>query len=173
VPDFDKTRFFIEPLGKHHDRAAFSCGHEALDRYLRETVGQDIKKKSAIAYVLTDDNHVKIVGYYTLAASSAPLGEFPPEVAKELPKYPNVPVTLIGRMAINRSDQGRGHGESLLMDACRISYENSLRVASAAIVVDAKDDKSAAFYHGFGFISMEERPRRLFIPMKTIEILCN
>jgi predicted GNAT family N-acyltransferase len=159
----------MAPLGKSHDRAAFSCGNEALDRYLRETAGQDVKKRSAVVYVLTDEGHGKIYGYYTLTASSAPLGEFPPDVIKALPKYPDVPVTLSGRMAVNRQDQGRGHGESLLVDACRVGYENSLRVASAAIVVDAKDDRSAAFYREFGFIPSAARPRRLFIPMKTVE----
>ena len=171
MPRSLKSGFFIEPLGKGHDRAAFSCGNKTLDRYFHETVGQDIKKRSAAAYVLTDGNHGKIYGYYTLAASSAPFGEFPPDVVRGLPKYPDVPVTLIGRMAINTKDQGQGYGESLLMDACRISYENSLRVASAAIVVDAKDDRSAAFYREFGFIPVAACPWRLFIPMKTIETL--
>jgi predicted GNAT family N-acyltransferase len=142
-----------------------------LDSYLRETASQDVKKRSAIVYILTDNDHEKIYGYYTLTASSAPLGEVPSEIAKKLPKYPNVPVTLIGRMAVARDQQRKGYGELLLMDALQVSFKNSLSVASAAIVVDAKDEASATFYHKFGFIPLESRPLRLFMPMKTVESL--
>ncbi len=165
------TRLLIEPLGKSHDRAAFSCGQPTLDTYLKEAAGQDMRKRTAIAYVLTDEGHRVICGYYTLSASSAPLGEFPHEITKRLSKYPDVPVTIIGRLAVSLEHQKKGHGESLLMDALRVSFENSFRIASAAVVVDAKNEASAAFYRRFGFIPVGARPLRLLIPMKTIEHL--
>jgi hypothetical protein len=35
----------IEPLGKKHDRAVFSCGIDALDTYLKKRASQETKKK--------------------------------------------------------------------------------------------------------------------------------
>ena len=39
--------FVIEPLQKHHDRSVFSCGTEALDHYLRQLAGQDVRRNIA------------------------------------------------------------------------------------------------------------------------------
>ena len=165
------TLLHIEPLGKRHLRENFSCGQPELDRYLREIASQDMKKKSAVAYVLTAASDVGIIGYYTLSASSVPLDDFPDDVAKKLSKYPDVPVTLIGRLAVDLKHRGGGYGKKLLIDALRVSYENSHRVASTAVIVDAKGDGSVAFYKKFGFISLTSKPQRLFLPMKTVERL--
>lgn len=164
------TLLHIEPLGKRHLRENFSCGQPELDRYLREIASQDIKKKSAVAYVLTVGSDTEIVGYYTLSASSVPLDDFPGDVAKKLSKYPDVPVTLIGRLAVDIKHRGGGYGKKLLIDALRVSYENSLRVASTAVIVDTKGG-SVAFYKKFGFVSFTAKPQRLFLPMKTVEHL--
>ena len=39
------ARFAIEALTKAHQRKTFSCGNERIDRYFRETVTQDIKRR--------------------------------------------------------------------------------------------------------------------------------
>ena len=165
------TLLRIEPLGKHHTRANFSSGRPELDRYIQEIAGQDMKKKAAVTYVLTAVSDTKIIGYYTLSASSVPLDDFPNEVAKKLSKYPDVPVSLIGRLAVDIKHRGGGYGKKLLMDALRVSYENSFRVASTAVIVDTKDGTSAAFYTKFGFIPFTAKVQRLFLSMKTIERL--
>ena len=51
----DQSKFAIEPLGDKHDRAAFSCGIEALDLYLQKQAGQDARKRAAVAFVATTD----------------------------------------------------------------------------------------------------------------------
>lgn len=128
-----------------------------------------MKKKSSVVYVLTDESHVPILGYYTLSASSVILSSLPAELVDLLPKYPDVPVTLVGRLAIDSRYQGKGYGADLLMDALRNSFEASERVASAAVIVDAKEEEGTGFYRKYGFIPFPDRPRRLFLPMKTIE----
>ena len=62
----EKPAFRIEPLGLKHDRAAFSCGVDLLDVYLRKQAGQDFKKHAAVPFVLTPDGST-IAGYYTLS----------------------------------------------------------------------------------------------------------
>lgn len=153
-------------------RAAFSCGVEPLDRYLKEQASQDAKKRVAVPYVLvtTDD---RIAGYYTLSSDNIRLDDIPAEMVKQLklPRYPLIGTTLIGRLARDLAFRGQGIGELLLVDALRRALNISKHIASAAVVVDAKDEQARGFYSEFGFIAFPETVNRLFLPMQTIEQL--
>jgi predicted GNAT family N-acyltransferase len=163
------TDYRVEPLGKQHNRSAFSCGVEPLDRYLRQQAGQDARKRVAAPFVLCQGTSREVVGYYTLSALSVDVGEWPADLAKKLPRYPLVPATLLGRLAVDTRLRGRGAGEHLLMDALRRVLEASRDVASVAVVVDTKDDSAVSFYERYGFIRFVDQPRRLFLPMAVIE----
>ena len=166
----ETTRLRFELLGPAHDRVAFSCGVEALDNYLRKHAAQDVRKRVAVAFLLTPDGKT-VAGYYTLSQHSVELGAIPDEIAAKLPKYPFVPATLIGRLAVSNEFRGQGLGELLLMDALNRCLSGSKQVASAAVIVDAKDDSAAAFYKKYGFIELPKIPKRLFLPMATVEKL--
>jgi len=163
-----KLRF--EPLDKKkHDRAAFSCEQESLDRYLNDHATQEIKKRVAAVYVLTPDGKT-IAGYYTLSQYAIEAGELPPELVQQLhlPKYDKLPATLLGRLARSEQFKGRGLGQLLLMGAMKRALEHSRNIASVAVVVDAIDDNARAFYMRYGFIDIPNHPKRLFLPMKTV-----
>lgn len=170
MADEPEFNFNIEPLNDHHDRAAFSCDVEELDRYLHKQAGQDLKKRVAIVFVATNDGKT-VAGYYTLSAHMLNLGDLPADVAKKLPKYPNVPATLLGRLAVSKEFRGRGLGEFLLMDALREALAGTKHVASAAVVVDSKTDDARQFYERYDFIPLPSQPTRLFYLMKTIAAL--
>jgi GNAT superfamily N-acetyltransferase len=163
--------YSVEPLGKRHDRSKFSSGVEPLDRYLREQAGQDARKRVAAPFVLCEGKSDRVLGYYTLSALSIDVGAWPEDVARTLPRYPFIPATLMGRLAVDRSLRGKGAGEHLLMDALRRALVASREVASVAVVVDAKDDNAVSFYRRYGFVSFLDHPRRLFLPMAVIEQL--
>jgi predicted GNAT family N-acyltransferase len=158
----------IEPLGKHHDRAAFSCGKESLDQYLKNQAGQAAEKNLAAVFVLTPDEK-KIVGYYTLSSYTVRLDEIPSEIAKKLTRMEEVPATLLGRLARSIDVRGHGMGEILLVDALKRALQNSTHVASWAVIVDAKDNEAAEFYKRYGFIQLPNKPNRLFLPMNSIQ----
>ncbi len=160
----------IEPLREQHKRAAFSCGVEALDRYLQRQASQDVAKRVAAVFVITPDGET-IAGFYTLSAHVVNLADLPPNVAKKLPRYPNVPATLLGRLAVNADCRGQGIGELLLLDALQRVLLTTREVASAVVVVDAKDEGACEFYLRHDFIPLPMQPRRLFYPVKTIEKL--
>ena len=161
----------IQPLSERHDRASFVCGVEALDRYFQRQASQDMKRKIAITYVQPEDDGASIAGYYALASTSVEGGDLPEEISHKLPKYPRIPATLLGRLAVGSKWRGRGLGKRLLMDALERSYEQSHRIASTAVVVDAKSDDATAFYAQYGFQVFPQNSRRLLIPMTTIEEL--
>jgi ribosomal protein S18 acetylase RimI-like enzyme len=161
------TRFRFEPLGPAHDRAAFSCSVETHDNYLRKQAAQDVKKRVALAFVLTPDGKT-VAGSYTLSQYAVELDAIPDALAAKLPKYPSVPATLIGRLAVSNQFRGQGVDELLLMDALHRCLTAGKQVASAAVIVDAKDDRAAAFYKKHGFSELPKIPRRLLLPMATI-----
>ena len=165
-----QPEFQVQPLGPYHDRTGFSCGVEPLDNYLKKQARQDVKKRVAAAFVLTPDGKI-IAGYYTLSQFSVDLGMLPQDIARKLPKYPIVPATLIGRLAVSAAFRGQGLGELLLMDALCRSLALSKQIASAAVVVDAKDDRAVSFYGKYGFLELPNMPGRLFLPMATVEQL--
>jgi GNAT superfamily N-acetyltransferase len=159
--------YSVEPLGDH-DRLSFSCGIPELDRYLHVQAGQDATRKVAAPFVLVDADG-NIAGYYTLSAYAVRIGELPQDVARRLPKYPRIPATLLGRLAVSQAHQGRKLGRLLLMDALFRSWKSSAAVASVGVVAEAMNDAARAFYVRHGFLPLADQPRKLFLAMRTIQ----
>ena len=158
----------VEPLGRQHDRTAFHCGSEALDRYLKQQARQDADKRVAAPFVAVNPPDTRVLGYYTLSASVLTLADLPEDLARKLPRYPQLPVTLLGRLAVDESTKGQGLGEHLLMDALHRSLAHADQIAAMAVVVDAKDESAANFYRHFGFLTLQAQPSRLFVPMRLV-----
>ncbi len=128
----------IESLGPGHNRKNFTCGVVALERYFRDIVTRDIKRRVSNCFVAIGQGG-EIAGYYTFAATSLPLGDLPPEQAKKLPRYLLVPAGLIGRLAVATAFQGRRIGGALIIDAVFRAARSHPTIF--AIIVDAKDDR--------------------------------
>lgn len=158
----------IDPLGKAHERAAFRCGTEELDRYLKHHAGQEGRRHVAMSFVLTKPPAPHVIGYYTLSSASVDHDAWPLAIAKRLPRYPQMPVTLLGRLAVDAGHRGAGHGRRLLMDAMYRSWLASHQIASMAIIVDAIDERARTFYEAFDFLAFPDQEGRLFLPMATI-----
>lgn len=164
-------KFVVERFDKHkHDRTAFSCEHPALNVYIQRQASQDIKKHVAAVFVLTPDGKT-IAGYYTLSQYAVDSSDIPDATKQNLglPKYKELPATLLGRLARGLRFKGKGIGELLLMSALNHALDHSQRIASMAVVVDAKDDPARTFYKKYGFVDLPDHPSRLFLPMKTVE----
>jgi predicted GNAT family N-acyltransferase len=110
-----------------------------------------------------------IAGFYTLSQYAVHLGDLPEEMQKKMPKYQMVPATLLGRLAVSVRFRGQRLGERLLMDALHRALQSSKQIASAAVVVDAKDELAVGFYKKFGFIELPKVERRVFMSMATID----
>ncbi|MBI2999742.1 MAG: GNAT family N-acetyltransferase [Deltaproteobacteria bacterium] len=165
----EPSLWLVEPLDRHHDRAAFSCGNETLDHYLKKLASQDARRRVAAPFVLIAKSAPQtILGYYTLSSFGIDLTDLPQEVAKKLPAYPVVPVTLLGRLAVDYRYHKRGLGEFLLMDALHRAFVQSSQIAASAVVVDAIDEPAVRFYQHFEFLPFSDKANRLFLPMKTI-----
>jgi GNAT superfamily N-acetyltransferase len=155
----------IEPLAAHHDRRSFRCGHDALDRYLREQASQDVRRGIARVFVaVAAASPDRVLGFFTLSATSITASQLPREIARRLPRHP-VPAALLGRLAVDRSIARRGLGGILLADAIKRTLLASTTVAIAVIVVDPIDEAARSFYAAHGFRSLEGPERRLFLTL--------
>lgn len=159
----------IESLAGHHDRATFTCGVEALDRYLRQQAGQDARQRAASVYLAVHIPTGTVAGYFTLSSASVELVALPSSLARSLPKYSSLPAILLGRLAVSQQHRGLGLGEHLLLEALSQSLKSSRSVASLAVIVGAKDEAARAFYARYGFIPLPAVPLRLVLPMETIQ----
>jgi GNAT superfamily N-acetyltransferase len=165
VPGASEGPLRVEVLGPHHDRSSFASGVEPLDRYFRSQAGQDARKNMAAPFVLVLPDGA-IGGYYTLSATGVKLTEFPADITRKLPKYPLVPATLLGRLAVDKIHQGRGYGRFLLADALFRAVRSE--IASFAIIVDAKDEAARRFCERESFLPFPDQPLRLFRSMADI-----
>ena len=161
--------FRVELLSAQHDRAAFACGEEALDRYLRTQATQDIRRRVATCFVAIEVATGEFAAYYTIASASIPTPQLPPEIVKRLPRYPTLPAVRIGRLAVDLQFRGRGLGAAMLADAASRTLQAPPAVF--ALLVDAKNDDAVAFYRRYGFRPLASQPRTLFLPMATAEKL--
>ena len=157
--------FRVEALGAQHDRTSFVSGVEALDRYFRTQAGQDARKNMAAPFVLVLADG-GIGGYYTLSSTGVVLADLPVEITRRLPRYPIIPATLLGRLAVDQRLQGRGYGRFLLADALHRAVRSE--IASFAVVVDAKDAGALRFYEREGFLAFSDQQMKLFRPMADI-----
>lgn len=157
-----------EVLQKHHDRRTFDCGVESLTRYLQERAMQDMRNSVAVCYVSCALSDNVVHGYATLSATTIEGTGLPSELVRKLPRYPLLPAALIGRLAVDRSVQGQGIGSFLLLDMLRRSVELQSQIGLMAVVVDAQDEPAALFYQRYGFRTLIDQPRRLFLTLATV-----
>ena len=155
--------FEVEPLSDEHDRAAFRCGVDALDRYLANQASQDVRRRVAACFVAVEAGTRAIAGYYTIASSSLPLPDIAAATAKKLPRYPLVPAVRTGRLAVAEGHRGKGLGAALLVDG--ITRALRAEIIAFAVVVDAKDDAATAFYRHHGFAALTSAPMSLYLPL--------
>jgi ribosomal protein S18 acetylase RimI-like enzyme len=160
--------FQLALLQTAHDRAVFDCESEPLNRYLREQVSQDVRRRVAACFVAVADDQ-RIAGYYTLASASVLLADFPANTGKKLPRYPSVPAVRMGRLAVDKTFKRQGLGAALLADGLASAARSE--IAAFALLVDAKDEMATAFYRHHGFIALPNSPRNLFLPLASVRTL--
>jgi ribosomal protein S18 acetylase RimI-like enzyme len=161
-----RATFQLALLDATHDRAAFNSDSEPLNRYLREQATQDVRRRVAACFVALADEQ-RIAGYYTLASASLLLADLPTSTGKKLPRYPTVPTVRMGRLAVDQAFKGQGLGGALLADALDRAVRSE--IAAYALMVDAKDEATVAFYRHHGFIALPESPRTLFLPLAAVQ----
>jgi ribosomal protein S18 acetylase RimI-like enzyme len=155
----------VERLDVSHNLAAFACGNEDLDDWLRRHALAAQAMDTARTFVLVAGRD--ILGYFSLTMGSVERRDAPPNLVRGLPRYP-VGMVLLARLAVDGTAQGRGLGGRLLAHALRKALVAGEAVAARLVVVDAIDDAAISFYERHGFIAVPEHPHRLYRRIKDI-----
>ncbi len=153
----------VELLGDAHELDEFECGDPALNRWLRQSAHTAAAAGTAATYVLCHGH--RVVGYYALAMSSVAHERAPPRLRRGMPDP--VPVVLVARLALDRSEHGKRLGGHLLVDALRRCVQGGRSFGARAVVVDAAIDAAAGFYRHFEFREFDDR--RLWQRLADIE----
>lgn len=148
-----------------HELDRFDCGSDELNRWLTDHAQASQRADLARTYVLLVD--ATVVGYVSLTTGSVRPPDAPRRYARGMPRYP-IPTILIARLAIDQRHQGQHLGSRLLAEALRLVVVASDAAAARLVVVDAIDDRAAAFYRRWGFIDVPENPRRLYRKISDI-----
>ena len=127
--------FRIERLEKQHDRSRFDCGRDVLNDYLKTRARKDQQRRFCTCYLVITNDTNAIAGFYTISSSSIRLDQLSQATRKKLPRYNDVPVVRIGRLAVDQEFRGRGLGSTLIHDAIKRVVQSGIGVY--AVVVDA------------------------------------
>jgi len=159
----------VEPLTKEHSVIEFDCGeHTSLTEWLRRYALQSQQSNSTRTYVVHRD--LRVVGYYSLSASSVRREDASERAAKHQPGHP-IPVILLARLAVDKLEQKRGLGPALLKNALQRCLAGSMQIGARAVLVHAIDENAEKFYQHYGFEECAVSPLHLMLLMKDIETL--
>lgn len=153
------------PIGKKHDRASFDFGDADLDTYLKRYARQNHDSGGAKCFLaVPTDEPTRILGFYTLSPASLDYARTPALAKRGLGRY-DVPVFRLGRLAVDRTTQGRGLGGSLLLRAAARCIRVAQEVGGVALLIDAKNDHAAKWYEGYGALRLADAPLSLVLPL--------
>lgn len=160
----------IQRLDKSHDKSSFDCGKPQLNEWLQRFAGQYERRDLSRTYVAVRQGELKVLGYYAISNHQVNYEALPEDQAKGLPTI-DIPVVLLGRLAVDKSVQGQGLGEYLLIDALRRATYISQHIGFRAVEVHAIDEDARRFYLKYGFVSLPDDRHHLFLPMQVVRKL--
>ncbi len=160
----------FERLSPSHDVAAFDCGEPSLNSFLhKHALGNDRAGLGRTFVAIASGQTpmaAKVAGYFTISTGSVKFDTIPDHAKKRLPKYP-IPTVHIGRLAVDLKSQGKGLGETLLVESLRKAGTASANVGVYAVDVFALHVRAKKFYLKYGFVEMLDEPLHLLLPIAT------
>jgi GNAT superfamily N-acetyltransferase len=159
--------FRISALTREYDRENFDCGEESLNDFLKKFARQNVERGLGKTFIARhDDTPLKIAGYYTLSSGTVSFEQ----LNEKLPRSP-VPVVHLGRLAIDKNEQGKGLGNILLFDAFGRSLKVADEIGIYAVEVFALSESAKKFYLHYGFEALKDDELHLYLTIKKIRKL--
>lgn len=153
-----------EPLGEQHELETFSCGTDSLDQWLRRRALKNQRNGASRTFVVCDG--AKVVAYYALASGAVVLDAAPGHFRRNMPDP--IPVVILGRLAIDQSQQGRGMGRALVRDAGQRILHAADAIGIRGVIVHALSAEAKAFYERVGFEASPLDPMTLMITLADL-----
>jgi GNAT superfamily N-acetyltransferase len=163
------TAWHEEPIHKKHNRQAFDCGDAALNDFLLRYARKSHELGGAKTFLAIDDaGKQTVLGFYSLSPASIEYTRTPEILRRGLARH-DVPGFRLARLAVDRNAQGRGLGGQLLLAAGRRCLLAAAEVGGVVLVIDAKNERVAKWYAGYGAMPLLDALLTLLLPLATIE----
>ena len=160
-----------ERIASHHNLTQFkNRRHSSLDSWLRDRALAS-EGLSARTYVICSAAEpTRVIGYYAISTamvhrSALPTAKLPRGMPDE------IPLLLIGRLAIDAGYQGRKLGTDLLIDALRRCLIAAETAEARGVIIHAIDDAAMAFYERHGFVRCALAERTMLMPIEIVRAL--
>jgi GNAT superfamily N-acetyltransferase len=115
-------------------------------------------------YVLAIND--RVVGYYSIAAAAIAISEAPSRIRRNMPDP--IPMAVLGRLAIDRTMQGRGLGRLMLRDAVLRTAQAAQIIGMRGILLHALSPSAKQFYEQAGFRESPGNPMLLMVSMQDV-----
>jgi GNAT superfamily N-acetyltransferase len=160
-----------EPLTARHDASRFANGvHPSLDQWLRERAGASEGLSARTYLVCPTDEPARIAGYFSISTAVEQRNALPSaKLRRSMPEQ--VPLLLIGRLAVDAEWRGRGVGSALLIDALRRCLAASEIAGARGVVAHAIDEGAIDFYERHGFVRSPLGEQVMLMPIETVRSL--
>jgi GNAT superfamily N-acetyltransferase len=149
-------------LTDNHDLSALGSGVPSLDDWLKRRAKANQASGASRSYVLAEGN--RVLGYYCLASGAIAMTDAPAALLRNMPDP--IPMTVLGRLAVDRGLQGQGVGTALLQDAVLRTMQAAEIVGTRGVLVQAISDQASAFYQRYGFVTSPTNPLMLVLSLK-------
>ena len=159
-----------ELLQDFHITDNFDCGEENLNSYLQRFALINNQNASSRTYVISKDN--RVIGYYTLTPGSVSKEESPARIGKGLANHP-IPIIILARLAVDKTEKNTGKGKGLLKDALLRIVNAADIIGGRAVLVHAKNKQAKSFYEHFGFEPSPIDQFHLYLLLKDIKKTLN
>lgn len=178
MSEADEPKFVIEPLDpSKHDRAAFSCGVEQIDNFLKRTANKLAAADNLRVFVMTTSAG-EVIGFYAVNAHAVDYRELPRKYARTRPGHGSIPAAYLSMIGVDKRYAGHGYGGDLLADALTRIATAAESIGVAVVMLDILDDRNAeliakrkVLYEGYGFAALPSNPLRLFLPIAMVRTL--
>ena len=151
-----------EPIAERHDLSTFASGEPTLDDWLRRRARTNQASGASRTYVIAVQH--RVIGYFTLASGAITLAEAPSRTRRNMPDP--IPMTVLGRLAIDQPWQGRGLGRLLLRDAILRTSQAAAIIGVRGLLVHALSPAARRFYESNGFRESPNRPMTLVVTLQ-------
>lgn len=154
-------------LKESHNRKRFDCGHEKINKFLKESADSAAKWNLSRTFVIEGSDETDIAGFYSLSNIEVKV----PVPHRLYKKYPNpLPGVTLARMGVDVGYQGQGIAKIMVIDAMRRTLFINENMGVVGLFADGKDDELVKFYENCGFIFLQEEENifKLWIPIDSI-----
>ncbi len=152
------------PLSDDHDTGQFDCGNDTLNHWLNKHALKNQSSGASRSFVICQES--KVIGYYALASGSIERLAAPGAIARNMPDP--IPVTVLGRLAVDTQYQGQRLGGALLKDSMLRTLSIAQSIGVRAMLVHAISEEAKRFYLSYGFQESLIDPMTLFLSMQRL-----